>query len=253
MSRREPWGDLLGTVLRGLMHARAHKIVITAADPDRPGTVTTVRESVALDEEERRTLSTACSAVHRAARKAGVDETALALEIASAIKKGAYRARVTRTNRQLDPTRRKQYRAQSAAARGLAQFLAEEINAREILPDDNDNPTAFAALLRHRAYAQVQANDRGASIEEPTFSQAMARAVGAINDLHWLAEILREDSDCARPEGRRRAAWIGTATRLRALFEEWLGAPLVDAVAALAGLAHKCVVPAAKVSHLTKP
>lgn len=207
----------------------------------------------------------ACQAIHARATEVGIDHHALAAEIVATLDRGARVAAAASARRdgRLSPEQRGQYRKQAQAAQSLAQWLAKEITERPIPSVSTDGvilhtftegtEDSLGDLLRQRLRAPVTATNRGAAIRPSASCGALARVVGAINDLHWIADLLRKDSDRARPQGAPVAPWKGTATLLRRLFEDRLGAPLLPAVATLAGLAHRCEIPVAEVSRLSKP
>lgn len=264
------WSSLAeGIWCWGLVPLRAQSVE-SRPNPAKPGSFLVTRKCAELDGAERVDFESACEAIHAHAKAANVDEGALILDIARALEAGAHKAgakSATRVGR-LSPEQRRQYRQRAAAARSLAQWLAAEITERPIPVSNGDlqyvftegddrNPSALADVLIQRKFVKVDASPTGVVVYceggPRSVAGAMHRVADTINGLHWLADLLRADAERSRPQGAPAAPWKGTATLLRRLFEDRLGAPLLPAVAALAGLAHRCEIPVAEVSRLSKP
>lgn len=264
MNTSEPvWAAVAETIA----HWGLARTVRTEKDPANPGRILELREIRALSPAEDFDFRRACEQIVQSAERAGVEPVGLAHEVASAIKKGAQRAAAIGAKRagRLPPDERKEYRKRAAQARGLAQWLAHEINERQVpqfvdgairhtfTEGDYEAPEAFADLLLPLAWTPIKATPTGATIEHPGLAGSLPRVVDAINNLHWLANILQGDVKRSRPQGAASATWKPTASLLRELFEQRLGEPLLTVAGALAGLAHQCEVPLAELSRLSKP
>lgn len=273
MSTNEPaWMPLAEGIWRwGLVPLRAHKVE-SRPNPDEAGSFLVTRHIAPLEGAELLEFNRACKEIDERASRAGIDKGALVLDIARALEQGAHKAAAMGAKRigRLTPEQRRQYRQQAAAARGLAQWLAKEIAERPIptsgsggvvnhvfTEHDDREPLALADILIQRYFAKLTATATGAEIDcdggPRSVAPGLCRAVGAVNDLHWIADLLRADADRSRPQGAPVAPWKGTAALLWKLFKVRFGEPLLGAVAALAGLAHQCEVPLAELSRLSKP
>lgn len=254
----------------GLVPLRAHKTE-SKNNPDKPGILVT-RHCKGLVGAELIDYRRVCTTIHEHAVQAGIDLGELVLDIARAMERGAHKAAAANAKRvgRLTPEQRRQYRRNSAAARGLAQWLSKEIRERPIPTGPSDgvitytftegsdrNPTALADILIQRRFVKVDATEAGATVHceggPNSVAPAMHRVADAINGLHWIADLLRADVDRARPQGAASAKWKPTALELRSLFQAKFGEPLLSAVGVLAGLAHQCEVPSAELSRLSKP
>lgn len=261
------WMPLAEGIWRwGLVPLRAESVE-SRPNPAKPGSFLVTRKCAELDGAERVDFERACEAIHSHAKAANVDEGALILDIARALERGAHKAGATNAKRvaRLSPEQRRQYRQQAAAARSLAQWLAAEITERPLpisngdlqhifTEGDDRKPSALADILIQRKFVKVDASPTGAKVHceggPRSVAAAMHRVADTINGLHWIADLLRADAERSRPQGAPVAPWKGTAALLRKLFEDRLGAPLLPAVAALAGLAHRCEIPKSELSRL---
>lgn len=250
----------------GLIPLRAYERT-AKPDPNEPQKTLITYKVRGLSELEDSDFLEACRQIADAAAAQNLDVVELGHSIAHAMEKGAsiaVSANAIRGGR-LSPKARAEYRKRAAETRGFAQWLSKEIAERPLpgISDgvvlhnfsegDDRNPKALFDLLRQRLWAPLHVSDLGAEIKDSAFASELRRVVDTINNLHWLAGLLREDASRARPQGAALAPWKHTARLLRELFENQLGSPLLGAVGTLAGLAHQCDVPAAELSKLSKP
>lgn len=270
MKRPDPEAvDLLAEAIWrwALVPLRAHRIE-TKPHPDKRASLTTYHcEPLAGD--DMHDFLHACGQIQAAVEAKALDASEVARKIADAIEKGARAATsagaASRTR--LDPHKRREYRDRAHSAQALAHWLAAELTQRQPVahndgavtfsfsdPLSGREPRAIADLLHQKQWAPVQADTPGklTLLGAGGSAPELTRAVEMVNSLHWLAGLLREDFNRGRPTGRAAAPWKHTARRLRDLFEQQLGAPMLNVVATLAGLAHQCEVPLAELSKLSK-
>ena len=161
----------------GLVPLRAHKTE-SKNNPDKPGILVT-RHCKGLVGAELIDYRRVCTTIHEHAVQAGIDLGELVLDIARAMERGAHKAAAANAKRvgRLTPEQRRQYRRNSAAARGLAQWLSKEIRERPIPTGPSDgvitytftegsdrNPTALADILIQRRFVKVDATEAGATV-----------------------------------------------------------------------------------------
>ncbi|MFO1493325.1 MAG: hypothetical protein U1F26_01525 [Lysobacterales bacterium] len=235
------------------------------------GTKAIYRSTITLNDLEKSDFRSACAQVADTAIRMKIDTSQFAEQIARALVEGSQHATQQNALRmsRLSPAERREYRKRAAQARSLAQWLADQTITRpiptwrkqgvmHIYTEGSDRePVAFGDILKQRLYVKVEMTPTGASVHceggPRSVAKSMHRVADAINSLHWLADLLRNDADRARPEGAGHAEWKHTAKLLRDLFQRQLGEPMLKAVGKLTGLAHQCEVPASELSKLGKP
>jgi hypothetical protein len=249
-----------------LIPLRAHRIDCA---PDPQSTAKTIRtfHIKPLATDEMHTFMRACAQLQEAADAKALEASELARMVIDAIEQGARSAEDAEIAKRvrLEPRKRREYRDRAHAAQGLAIWLSSELMERQPVSREEGPITFFskdpaagldvhaiADMLVQKLWAPLHADAKGALTGGGPTAPEISRAVELVNSLHWLAGLLREDFNRSRPTGRAAAPWKYTARNLRTVFERELGAPLLTAVASLAGLAHQCVVPLPELSRLSK-